>query len=374
MKRTFALVKKMARKMKSYSHKAIDWFRQTSGLSGAKQLATYAIPFRRAPKILIVAPGLLPIPPSGWGAVELLTHETAIELSNKFHVTVLNSRSLWSWISVLRNRYVAAVVHYEEMVAPTSLVRALRFRDRPILFCSHYGYLDQPMKWNPEFRRKFGKALKHLRKTDYFLALSPSIAKVVREMTQAQTIYSPNGSSLTPVHRARGGGGLLILGKVEDRKRQFEVVSALRAEFPLTCVGPIADARVENLLRSQVDKSLREIFVGPWSRAEVAERLSSYDVLLLPSEAEADALVLYEAQLAGLSIIVCSRAIGSQDPTLPWVHSVDDLEDLGLLKTTVSTAIRNNPKLRSQIVKHAEDTYRWRERLKAVDFLLEVGL
>ena len=50
-------------------------------------------------KLLIVAPGMLSIPPKGWGAVEQIISETiGIFEQNGFEVWILNSKHKKEWI------------------------------------------------------------------------------------------------------------------------------------------------------------------------------------------------------------------------------------------------------------------------------------
>jgi glycosyltransferase involved in cell wall biosynthesis len=128
----------------------------------------------------------------------------------------------------------------------------------------------------------------------------------------------PNGVEVLDFQNGKHERGLVCLGKVEPRKRQVELVESLPDDFDVTFVGQIVDQRIGRLSESQRSK-----FIGPWSRDLVLENLSSYKGLVLLSEAEADALVLYEAQASGLQIFACDLALGAQNRDLPWVHEVE---------------------------------------------------
>ena len=58
-------------------------------------------------KILIVGPGLMEIPPKGWGAVEILVWDQYLALKKLGHsVFILNTRSCDKWIlSRLKHGY-----------------------------------------------------------------------------------------------------------------------------------------------------------------------------------------------------------------------------------------------------------------------------
>jgi glycosyltransferase involved in cell wall biosynthesis len=152
-----------------------------------------------------------------------------------------------------------------------------------------------------------------------------------------------------------------VVGKVEVRKRQFEIAQ-LDLESAVNFYGAIHDSRVSQ----EFLKRLRQphVFHGEVDRHHLASLLPSNSVLLHLSFSEADALVLYEAQLAGLAIVVTEGSLGSQDKTLPWVYVVPDDWSFEEVKKAVDDAriyVRDN---RARIIAHAEANYRWQYQIK----------
>ena len=95
--------------------------------------------------------------------------------------------------------------------------------------------------------------------------------------------------------------------------------------------------------------------------------LPKYKSLVLYSDGEADALVLHEAQQAGLHVIVSSRALGSQDPSLPWVHVCDDLQTLNNTIRVLSTETSTSPEM---IIEFARKNLTWESRGREIGNLL----
>ena len=180
-------------------------------------------------------------------------------------------------------------------------------------------------------------------------------------------VISPNGSSFSPLVSEMPGEGIICVGKVEPRKKQFELFESLsEIGVEITFVGEIADKRVQNLLER--DPGLARFFVGPWSRNELSKSLSKYKALLLSSLGEADALVLYEAQLAGLNVIVNKSSLGSQDSTLPWIHVTND----DLTSQELSMAIEHAYLFPLEITRYANLNYNWQKRnLALMNLILE---
>jgi hypothetical protein len=69
-------------------------------------------------KITLVGPGIMPIPPTGWGAVEILVWDTKNALENLGHtVQIVNTRDqnqIISEINSFRPDFVH--IHYDEFI------------------------------------------------------------------------------------------------------------------------------------------------------------------------------------------------------------------------------------------------------------------
>lgn len=360
MRRSLSRVARGAtRRIKSRVHK-LDI---ALGRSGPRQVIEFSPTLRgqssRAPlHTLVVGPAQMPIPTNGWGAVEILIHEQISALSNiGVRVTLLNSAAWLDWLRARPWTCDVLLVHYESGLPKAFLVRALFHR--PVVACSHYGYLQWPSKWDPGFAPMF----RSLGRANAILALNPTIAAMLnRDLPrEVEVVLAPNGSDADLAWHPTAVNDVIVLGKVEPRKRQYEVYSETQA-FDITSVGPIVDERVKALVRAAPKTS--QHFVGPWTRDEVMANLGNYRVLLLASDGEADALVLYEAQLAGLVIVGTSAALGAQNRSLPWVFATDDYASTEECLEAALAAATDD--MRRTVRKYAEGNYRWRHRIGAI--------
>ena len=307
-------------------------------------------------RVVLIAPGIMPVPSTGWGAVETVVHEQAAALAAcGFEVKILNSPAAIDWLRVFVFwRPDTAVLHYDEWARRARVFASLV--KSAMLACSHYAYMGQPSLWPNAYRRSF----RWMAKADVLLVLSDQIREAVMpELSEATTVVCiPNGSDSvfecrTPDREA------VILGKVEPRKHQLEVLLNLQhSGIQIDCVGPNVDARFSSADHKHLVGYLR----GEWTREQLCSQLGRYRVLILASEAEADALVLYEAQLAGLSLVVTRSAVGAQDCSLPWLYVLDDLEPQEL-RSVVRKAIAENANMREDIRSWATQQYRWSQRI-----------
>ena len=91
-------------------------------------------------KITLVGPGIMPIPPTGWGAVEILIWDTRNALKKLGHeVQIVNTRDpnqIINEINAFRPDFVH--VHYDEFIGVYPYIQY------PKVITSHFGYLERP--------------------------------------------------------------------------------------------------------------------------------------------------------------------------------------------------------------------------------------
>src|SRR5215467_1945521 len=97
-------------------------------------------------KILLVGPGIMPIPNDGWGAVENIVWQQKTYLERLGHsVDILNTRG---WIAAFRAKpsdYDIVHLHYDELAG--FWIRLARWKHFPLMITTHYGYAADPARW-----------------------------------------------------------------------------------------------------------------------------------------------------------------------------------------------------------------------------------
>lgn len=303
-------------------------------------------------RLLIIAPGAMGIPTQGWGAVETIIAETLdMYIQGNYQVSLLNSMNLKHWQKAKKFEFDIILCHSD-----VHAKRALRlWKSIPVVAVTHYGLAAYPDLWHSSYRRTF----ESIARCDVIVCLNPEIKKTFTALgVTARLITSPNGSEFIPnVTRLRKPYQFVVLGKVEERKQQFEIYQMSKnTEANFIFVGEIVDARVKSLISA--DPSIASVFVGEWNRDQLRERLGELGCLVLMSKGEADALVLYEAQLAGLPIVVTKSALGSQSSDLPWVKILGDVFEFEEILRS-SESVINSP---LEIAEFADNNYRWKDR------------
>ena len=274
-------------------------------------------------RILSIGHGEVIVPTPGWGAVETIIHETNEVLINHDFVTgILNSKSIFTWIQAKRFSPKIILLHDD-----SKLLRTKLFWPRTkIILITHYGYAAFPEKWGKVYRSRVVRTFNFANK---IVCLSPAILQeFTKYFKREKLILSPNGTSLSAqIKQQNFQKKFICLGKIEPRKKQYEIYKNLvDSDFDVDYFGQIEDLRVKLLISE--DQQAATCFKGPISREKLNLILCDYVGLILVSDAEADPLVLYEAQIAGLPLVVSRNSAGSQDLNLPWIKTIENIDDL----------------------------------------------
>jgi glycosyltransferase involved in cell wall biosynthesis len=313
-----------------------------------------------AKKLIIIAPGEIQIPSLGWGAVETIISETLVTYEAEgFEVWLLNSKHPHDWRKASKLDFDVILNHADSL---SGRIRNFWPKTK-IVVVSHYGLAAFPSLWDKGYQ----KILNEMKKCDYIVCLSAQIFEVFKPyFEESKLIISSNGTSFLPQIKTKPQNRILCLGKVEVRKKQYDLwKSTQNSEIEIIFAGPIVDERV--LVEIRKAPTLSEVFIGPISREKLIFEFGNYDALILPSLGEADALVLYEAQMAGLSILVSKSGIGAQNPDLDWIHIISDEPSAQEINTLLNLTVSPS----KEIAQYASENYNWKIRNKEVIKLLK---
>ena len=273
-------------------------------------------------RIAIVGPGIMPIPPTGWGAVEILIWDSKVALEKLGHeVKIINTQSpteIIKKVNEIRPDFVH--IQYDDFIELYPYVQY------PCAITSHFGYLEQPDRWDyygDRIAKPFGRI-----KPNVF-CLSAGIKDTYMkqlDIPEERLFVTPNGVDFDIfeyTEEPKHGDASIYLAKIDYRKRQFMFQSI----DSLYYAGNNADPRF------QTGKN----YLGEWSKEQLHKNLTEYGNLVLLSDGEAHPLVCLEAFAAGLGVVVSEWAAANLDIDKEFIDIIpeDKISDIEYVEDTI---------------------------------------
>tara|TARA_Y100000287_G_scaffold85553_1_gene67976 strand:- start:185 stop:1135 length:951 start_codon:yes stop_codon:yes gene_type:complete len=300
-------------------------------------------------KITLVGPGIMPIPPTAWGAVEILVWDTKNALEELGHeVQIINTKDYRQIINGI-NAFVPDFVHvhYDEFIP------IMPYIQYPAAITSHFGYLERREMFNGYIN--VAKEFQRLKPVVF--CLSEGIKKVYNVMfdvPKENTYVTPNGVNLDRFRRSMDPeypDRSLYLAKIDYRKRQhlFQSIDSL------WYAGNLADNRFDT------DKN----YLGEWSKDTLYEQLTDYGNLVLLSDGEAHPLVCMEALAAGLGVVVCQWGAANLDLDKEFITVIpeDKINDIDFVEDAIIKNREYSINNREEIIQYSKQ-FEWKEVLR----------
>ena len=305
-----------------------------------------AIYKNRSLRIALVGPGIMPIPPTGWGAVEILIWDYYQELMRLGHkVIIINTPDREQIVSLVnRGRFDFVHVHYDVFWGLLD-----RFICPKIAITSHYPYIDQLEKHMRDGYAPIFSFLTTQKKYMNFVLAEKDAEAFKKAGADPNTIYKiKNGINSSvfrfvenPMLRDRS----IYLGKITPRKNQAKYQKIDGIDFVGGCHDSLFDTSQSN-------------FIGEWTRERIHKDLTEYGNMILLSEGEADPLVIKEGLIAGLGIVVNRSSAENLDLTLDFITVIEDnkMEDLTYISEKIAEnrefSLRKRAEIREYGISH----------------------
>jgi glycosyltransferase involved in cell wall biosynthesis len=296
-------------------------------------------------KITLVGPGIMPIPPTGWGAVEILIWDTKNSLEQLGHevqiVNTQNPKQIIDEINQFRPDFVH--VHYDEFIGVYPYIQY------PKAITSHFGYLEQPQMFNgyANVFNAFGQIKPNI------FCLSEGISKVYQIMlgiSPDQLFITPNGVNsevFSYTDFPEYSNKSIYLAKIDYRKRQhlFQSIDSL------WYAGNIADQRF----------NINKNYLGEWSKETLYKNLTQYGNLILLSDGEAHPLVCMEALACGLGIVVSQFGTANLDTSKEFIDVIPEekIKDIGYIESVIIKNREYSINHRKEIIEYSKQ-FSWK--------------
>ena len=300
-------------------------------------------------KITLVGPGIMPIPPTGWGAVEILIWDTKNALEKLGHtVQIVNTKDGRQIIDEINSFCPDFVhVHYDEFIGVYPYIQY------PKAITSHFGYLEQPQMFNGYINvfNAFGDIKPNI------FCLSEGISRVYQIMlgiSPEKLFVTPNGVNsevFSYVDSPEYSDRSIYLAKIDYRKRQhlFQSIDSL------WYAGNIADQRFNP----------NKNYLGEWSKDTLYRNLTNYGNLVLLSDGEAHPLVCMEALACGLGVVVSQFGTANLDTSKDFIDVIpeDKIGDIGYIESVIIKNREYSTLHRKEILQYSKQ-FSWENVLK----------
>lgn len=316
-------------------------------------------------KIALVNPGLLRVPPVGYGAIEKIIWETSIYLKNAGHlVEVIDQPTDWDNFlnedhfnrilqSISQNNYDIIHFHSERFVKYLDRVQEA-FPNSKILFTSHSPWIGRSQELNSDVytkdyelvvkNNKYYNVCVSQKDFDYYKRDGADTSKMFVSRNGCTDKYR---LSLSPKKSDRS----IYLAAIERRKRQYIYQEIENIDF----IGPLNDPHMFD--------ANRENYLGTPTTEFMLDNLTDYGNLVLLTTAEnGTPLVVQEALMAGLGVVISKYAAWEVDKNLPFISVVDEdkINDIEYVKNIIEKNRNASLGIRSEIRKYAEERFSWK--------------
>lgn len=302
-------------------------------------------------KIALIGPGLMPIPPKSWGAVEILIWNYRNYLIKKGHeVIIYNTKDLRSVKTDIESSdYDVVHLHFDNYLSFFEDMKCKSF-----YVTSHYGNLPAESRYENFYWSIFYKFLKTKHK---ILALSPEIKSKYESygFDSSRISVAHNGVEIDDFafkDKAKIPDRTIYFGRLEKRKGQH--LYSNHNGFNFDFVGNKGD--ITNLNLSSDNR-----YLGAWEKSKVYSDLTNYPNMALISYGEAHPLVCMESMSAGLGLVVSNIAAANLDRNKSFITIIPDskIEDVDYVREKVIENREISLGMREEIRQYAKDFFSW---------------
>lgn len=309
-------------------------------------------------RIALIGPGILPIPPDGWGGVEHLIWNFYLQLTqNGDEVEIINTANMQEIVNKVNSENFDAVhLHYDQYA---QVMPYLNCQKRMIT--SHYPFLENP---EPQYLFLYD-LLKNCE--SHIVCLSDNIKNefVNRGVDEVDLSVLPCGIDVNSYAFDEADilypDRSIVLGKIEPRKRQaFLQTKNLNIDFVGNNIDPSFDVSDSH-------------YLGEQTKEDIMENLTAYANMILLSSGEAHPFVCIEALASGLGLVLSTQSTANLDLSKPFISVIPDnkIDDINYLKETIEENRKISLTMRKEIRQYCLDTFDWNIIIKKYKNIIE---
>lgn len=304
-------------------------------------------------KLCLVGPGIMPIPPDGWGALERQIWDRACILSEQGHEgDIINTPDMNEIAKeCIEGDYDVIHIHYDMFYPVVDFIH-----DKvkcPILFSSHYPYIDQPDWHRRDGYWRVAEWMENNKEKYFNFAVSPKDVEFYKKNGWDEDrlfwlMEGTNDPEFTYSEECEYPDKSIYLGKISPRKKQDKYQDIIGIDF----VGKYETGTL-------FDRS-RDSYKGEWSREDLCKNMTKYSNMVLLSDGEnGTSLAIKEALVVGLGVVISKHSASELDTDKKFITIIPDdkLDDLDYIQNEINNNRKYSISHRKEIREYGMKTF-----------------
>lgn len=299
--------------------------------------------------IAFIGPGIMPIPPDGWGAVEMLIWDYATVLGELGHTgTIINTPDRSQIIEELReDEFDIIHLHYD--VFHDIIPEILDTISGKLIVSSHYPYINCPDMWVRDNYNLIAQSYVNNKDFYIFSSTQNDINTFVKFGADVNHCWLSRLGVLPDSYQFDENATYdrtLSFSQICDRKRQYLIQDFDDIDF----IGRMEYGKFSN----------RTNYRGEMLREKLNTEITKYcNFTLLSSVENTTPLVVKEALICGLGVVVSEQVSVELDATLDFIDVIpeDKIEDLFYIRNVLEKNKKYSLKNRNQIREYGIRTF-----------------
>ncbi len=264
--------------------------------------------------IAFIGPGIMPIPPNGWGAVEMLIWDYANILGELGHTgVIINTSDKGEIIEELKqDKFDIIHLHYD--VFHDIIPQILKLNNGKLIVSSHYPYIGDQSMWRYDGYNSIIESYTKNKEFNIFASSQNDINVFIEHGANESNCWLSRLGIVSksyqydeePVYDKT-----LCFSQICDRKRQYIIQNIEDIDF----IGRKENGRFTN----------NKYYKGEYSREKLNSEITKYsNFILLSSTENATPLVVKEALICGLGVVVSDAVALELDTSLKFIDVISE--------------------------------------------------
>lgn len=244
--------------------------------------------------IAFIGPGIMPIPPSGWGAVEMMIWDYATIMGDLGHTgVIINTPDRNQIIEELKQEEFD-IVHLHYDVFHDIIPEIIKVSSGKLIVSSHYPFINNPTMWSRDNYEPIMKSYVKNKDFHIFASSENDINTFIKNGATEKNCWLSRLGVLTTSYKFDEKSSYdktLCFSQICDRKRQYLIEDLDNIDF----VGRLEPGKFSN----------RKNYRGQYDRSLLNEEITKYsNFTLLSSVENTTPLAVKESLICGLGVVV----------------------------------------------------------------------